>query len=167
MRLKVEVKSRFLGLGSKVELNYISSRASYFTEDLGNDVTLEMVSIPGGKFMMGTEDEEIERLVKKFNWSGFRREKPQHEVTVQTFFMGKFQITQAQWKTIASLPKIQKDLDLEPSYFKVNDLPVEKVSWEDANEFCQRISEKTGQVKRRRKSGIVEVQDPDSQAKKL
>ena len=121
-----------------------NKQAKLFKEDLGHDVTLEMVSIPGGKFMMGTEDEEIERLVKKFREEGFRREKPQHEVTVQPFFMGKFQITQAQWKAIASLPKIEKDLALEPSYFKGNDLPVERVSWDDVNEFLQRLSEKTG-----------------------
>ena len=142
---KVEVQSSgFLGLGSKVKLNRVGGRASYFTENLGNDVILEMLSIPGGKFMMGTEDKEIERLVDKFNWNGLRREKPQHEVTVQPFFIGKFQITQAQWKVIASLPKIEKDLDLEPSNFKGNDLPVERVSWEDAQEFCSRLSEKTG-----------------------
>ncbi len=40
-----------------------------------------MVAIPGGTFLMGTEDEEIEKLVKKFNWEGFGGERPQHEVT--------------------------------------------------------------------------------------
>jgi formylglycine-generating enzyme required for sulfatase activity len=70
-------------------------QSQYFREDLGNDITLEMVAIPGGTFTMGTEDEEIERLVKKFNWEGFRRERSQHQVTVPPFFMGKYPITQA------------------------------------------------------------------------
>ena len=118
-------------------------QAQYFTEELGNGVTLDMVHIPEGSFLMGTEEEEIERLVKKFSWDGFRREKPQHKVTVELFFMGKFQITQAQWKVIASLPKIKWDLESDPSKFKGDDCPVEQVSWDEAVEFCQRLSQKT------------------------
>ena len=120
------------------------SQAQYFTEELGNGVTLEMIAIPGGKFLMGTEDREIERLVKKFDWSGYRGEKPQHEVTVQSFFMGKYPVTQEQWKAVASLPKVQRNLEADPSKFKGGNRPVERVSWEDAVEFCQRLSKKTG-----------------------
>ncbi len=127
------------------EVKRESGQAQYFTQDLGNGITLDMVSISGGSFMMGTEDEEIERLLKKFNWEYFRREKPQREVTVKPFFLGKYQVTQAQWKAIASLPKVNRDLESNPSYFKGDDLPVEKVSWEDAVEFCQRLSKQTGQ----------------------
>ncbi len=121
--------------------------AEYYTEDFGNGVTLDMdmVYIPGGQFLMGTEDEEIERLVQKFNWDGFRREKPQHEVTVQSFFMSKYPITQAQWKAIASLPKVNRDLESDPSRFKGDDRPVESVSWDEAVEFCQRLSKQTEQ----------------------
>ncbi len=120
------------------------SQAQFFKEDLDNGVPLEMVSIPGGKFLMGTEDEEIERLVQKFNWDGFRREKPQHEVTVQPFFMGKYPITQAQWRAIASLPKVNRDLEPSPSNFKGDERPIEQVSWDDAVEFCQRLSKARG-----------------------
>ena len=120
------------------------SQAKLFKEDLGNSVTLEMVSIPGDKFLMGTEDEEIERLVKKFDTDRFRYEKPQHEVTIQPFFMGRYPVTQAQWKAIASLPKINLDLLPNPSYFKGDNRPVEQVSWDEAREFCHRLSEQTG-----------------------
>jgi formylglycine-generating enzyme required for sulfatase activity len=95
---------------------------------------------------MGTEDEEIERLVKKFGWEGFRWERPQHQVTVPPFFMGKYPITQAQWKAIASRTdlKVKQDLDLKPAYFKDSPdsdrRPVEKVNWYDAIEFCARLS---------------------------
>ena len=116
------------------------SQALFFSQNLGNGVALDMIAIPGGRFLRGTEDDEIERLVKKFNWHGFRREKPQQEVTVQPFFMGKFQITQAQWKAIASLPKVKLELRTAPSYFQGDELPVERVSWEEAEEFCQRLS---------------------------
>ena len=103
-----------------------------------------MVAIPGGKFLMGTEDEEIERLVKKFYWDGFRREKPQHSVTVEPFFMGRFPVTQAQWKAIANLPKVDRDLESDPSGFKGDNRPVEQVSWYDAVEFCKRLLRETG-----------------------
>ena len=56
-------------------------QASYYSEDLGNGISLDMVSIPGGIFMMGTEDEEIERLNNKYDTNWFNREKPQHKVT--------------------------------------------------------------------------------------
>ncbi|MFM6588651.1 MAG: formylglycine-generating enzyme family protein, partial [Microcystis panniformis] len=129
-----------------------SKQSQYFSEDLGNGITLEMVAIPGGTFTMGTEDEEIERLVKKFNWEGFRRERPQHQVTVPPFFLGKYPITQAQWRAIASRTdlKVKQDLDLNlnPAYFKDSPdsdrRPVEQVNWYDAIEFCARLSKLTG-----------------------
>ncbi len=126
-----------------------SKQSQYFREDLGNGITLEMVAIPEGTFLMGTEDEEIEKLVKKFNWEVFRRERPQHEVTVPPFFMGKYPITQSQWKAIASRTdlKVEKDLDFNPAYFKdrpdSDRRPVEQVDWYDAIEFCARLSKLT------------------------
>ncbi len=121
----------------------ITNRANrdgkYFIEDLGNGVTLDMVAIPGGSFMMGTEDEEIERLVKKFDEDWFRREKPQHQVTVPGFFMGKYEVTQEQYQAI---------MGKNPAYFKGDKRPVERVSWNDAVEFCKKLSEKTGRTYR-------------------
>jgi formylglycine-generating enzyme required for sulfatase activity len=109
-------------------------QAQYFVEILGDAVGLEMVSIPGGKFTMGAAQEEFE--------SG-EDERPRHLVTVKPFFMGKYPITQAQWRAIASLPKIKHDLDPNPSCFKGDHRPVERVSWYDAEEFCDRLSQKT------------------------
>ena len=126
------------------EVKREKGQAQYFTEELGNGIAIDMVAIPGGKFLMGTEDKEIERLVKKFDWEGFRREKLRHEVTVQSFFMGKYPVTQGQWKAVASLPKLKRDLEADPSQFKGGNRPVERVSWEDAVEFCQRLSKQTG-----------------------
>ncbi len=117
------------------QIKQTASQAQNFTvtEDLGNGIKLEMIAIPGGKFMMGSPEGE-----------GEDREKPQHEVTVQPFLMGKYLITQAQWKAIASLPKIERDLEPDPSRFKGDERPVERVSWIDAVEFCQRLSKQTG-----------------------
>ena len=140
-----------VGVNAKGEqIKKESKQSQYFAQDLGNGITLEMVAIPGGTFLMGTEDEEIERLVKKFGWEGFRKERPQHEVTVPPFFMGKYPITQAQWKAIASLTdlKVEKDLDLNPAHFKdrpdSDRRPVEQVNWNHAIEFCARLSKLTG-----------------------
>ncbi|NEO32353.1 MAG: SUMF1/EgtB/PvdO family nonheme iron enzyme [Symploca sp. SIO3C6] len=127
-----------------------NQQAKFFTEDLGNGVSLEMISIPGGKFLMGTEDKEIEKLIQKFNWQRFNREKPEHEVTVQPFFMGKYPVTQAQWRAIASRAylKVERELKPNPAYFQnsqdSDSHPVERVSWYDAVEFCQRLSKQTG-----------------------
>ncbi|MBD2359229.1 SUMF1/EgtB/PvdO family nonheme iron enzyme [Tolypothrix sp. FACHB-123] len=107
-------------------------QAEYFTEDLGNGVILEMVSIPSGKFLMGSPQGE-----------GDDDEKPQHQVTVESFFMGKYPVTQAQWKRVAALPKVNRDLEANPSKFKGDNRPVEEVSWYDAVEFCSRLSKYT------------------------
>ncbi|GCL60066.1 SUMF1/EgtB/PvdO family nonheme iron enzyme [Microcystis aeruginosa] len=133
-----------VGVNAKGEqIKKESKQSQYFSEDLGNGITLEMVAIPGGTFLMGTEDEEIERLVKKFNWDGFRSERPQHRVTVSSFYMGRYPITQAQWKAIAATAKIDIDLETNPSNFKGDELPVERVNWYQATEFCKRLSRET------------------------
>ena len=119
--------------GQKIERQQCQAR--YFTEDLGNSTTLDMVPIPGGNFTMGAPKNEK---------TSSDRERPQHQVNVQPFFIGKYPITQAQWRAVAALPRISRKLKPEPSNFKGDDLPVEKVSWYDAVEFCARLSKHTG-----------------------
>ncbi len=75
---------------------------------------------------------------------GEENEKPQHSVTVPSFFMSQYQVTQAQWKAVFGLEKIERNLIADPSRFKGNNRPVEAVSWEDATEFCKRLSQQTG-----------------------
>ncbi|MDB9459606.1 SUMF1/EgtB/PvdO family nonheme iron enzyme, partial [Dolichospermum circinale CS-545/17] len=120
------------------EIQRITKNANYFGEDLGNGVILEMVAIPGGTFKMGSPENE-----ERYHSS----QSPQHEVTVPPFFMGKYPVTQQQWRVVAALPKVNIDLKSDPSYFKgdgstslTNNLPVERVSWNDAQEFCARLS---------------------------
>ena len=126
-------------------------------------LALTMLWIPPGRFWMGSPQSEPERL---------EREGPQHLVQLQGFFMGQTPITQAQWREVAGwqpLPAERwgRELDPEPSYFQPrrnpkarsfsegrfsllpgeasSDLrPVENVSWEDAMEFCNRLSQRTG-----------------------
>ncbi len=70
-------------------------------------------------------------------------ERPQRQVTVPSFFMGKYPITQEQWKAVAALPKVNRDLKPNPSYFKGDHRPVEEVFWYDVVEFCVRLSRYT------------------------
>ena len=107
--------------GQEVRLE--AEKAQSFVQDLGNGIKLEMISIPGGNFVMGSPDSE-----------GRNNEKPQHEVTVSPFYMGKYPVTQAQYQQV---------MGYNPSHFKGNDRPVEKVSWDEAVEFCQRLSKQT------------------------
>jgi formylglycine-generating enzyme required for sulfatase activity len=107
-------------------INVNINAQSSFTEDLGNGVKLEMIAIPGGTFLMGSSENESERRDD---------ESPQHQVTVPSFFMGKYPLTQAQYQAI---------LGSNPSYFKGNNRPVETVSWDDAVRFCQKLSQRTG-----------------------
>ena len=109
------------------------STAKCFIQNLGGEINLEMVSIPGGSFIMGSPRNE-----------GYTEEYPQRIVTLQPFFMGKYPITQTQWKVVASLPQVNRSLNPNPSKFKGGILPVENVSWHEAQEFCARLQEKTG-----------------------
>ena len=127
-----------------------SRQAQYFTEELGNDISLDMVLIPSGSFWMGTEDSEIERLVKEYDHKWFREEKPQHKVTLPYLFMGRYPITQAQWQVVAGWEQVERELEPDPSEFKEDyegisrwQRPVDQVSWEDAKEFCDRLSRRT------------------------
>ena len=80
----------------------------------------EMVMIPSGSFLMG---------------SSFGYARPLHLVQVQSFAIGKYEVTQEEWKAIMST---------NPSSNKGSKLPVENVSWGDAQEFVQLLSQKTG-----------------------
>ncbi|MBD2143800.1 formylglycine-generating enzyme family protein [Sphaerospermopsis sp. FACHB-1194] len=135
---KIELikKSQSFGLTQKTELsvNKYQKQAQQFTEDLGNGIKLEMVAIPGGTFIMGSPETEDKST---------NDERPQHEVTIKPFSMGKYPITQAQWQAVAQLPQVNQELKPDPSRFKGANRPVEQVSWHDVVEFCARLSNYT------------------------
>ena len=106
-----------------------------YREVLGEGVELTMVRIPAGSFLMGSPEGESER---------FDDEGPQHEVTLDAFFMAETPITQAQWRTVAAWQKLERDLKPDPSQFKGANRPVERVNWHEALEFCLRLSQRTG-----------------------
>ncbi|MFM6323653.1 MAG: formylglycine-generating enzyme family protein, partial [Microcystis panniformis] len=101
-------------------------------EELEGGINLEMLEIPGGEFWMGSSEREE---------GAYPKERPQHKVKISPFLMGKYLVTQAQWRVVASLPKIERDLNPEPSYYKgYNRRPVESINWYEAVEFCERLS---------------------------
>ncbi|MBU6230591.1 MAG: formylglycine-generating enzyme family protein, partial [Cyanobacteria bacterium REEB459] len=108
-------------------INRKQASAPYQTLDLGQGVTLEMVLVPGGSFMMGSPTKEVDRKSD---------EGPQHQVTVAEFWMGKYPVTQAQYQAI---------MGNNPARFKGDNRPVEQVNWHEAMEFCDRLSKKLGQ----------------------
>ncbi|MEH2445625.1 MAG: bifunctional serine/threonine-protein kinase/formylglycine-generating enzyme family protein [Nostoc sp.] len=97
-------------------------QANFFIEDLGNGNTLEMVEIPGGHFLMGSPLTEKERNPN---------EGPQHLMTLQPFFIGKFTVTQEQYQAV---------MGMNPSSLQGAKLPVVEVSWNDAVNFCKKLS---------------------------
>ncbi len=102
-----------------------------FTENLPNGVTLEMVGLPAGQFLMGSPDSDPD---------AYQNEKPQHQVKLNSFAIGKYPVTQAQYQAV---------MGTNPSYFKNNPQnPVEMVSWDDAQAFCQKLSQITGKTYR-------------------
>ena len=95
---------------------------------------MKLVLIPVGKFMMGSPDSERGR--DKI----FQDEGPQHEVTLsKPFYVAVTEVTQAQY---------QRVMGTNPSEFKGATNPVELVSWNEATEFCKRLSEKSRQAVR-------------------
>ncbi len=119
--------------GEQVKSEQRTARS--FQEDLGYGVGLSMVSIPGGAFVMGAP---------KTGEAAKDSERPQHLVRVPSFFMGKYPVTQEQWFAVSELPKVNCDLDPNCSTFKGLQRPVECVSWDEAVEFCDRLSHRTG-----------------------
>jgi formylglycine-generating enzyme required for sulfatase activity len=128
-------------------------QAQGFAEPLAEGVALTQLWIPPGRFWMGSPETELERL---------EDEGPQHLAQLQGFFMGQTPITQAQWRAVAQWQpregeRWERELAPNPSRFQVggdtrllsenaftDDRPVEQVSWEDAMEFCRRLSQRTG-----------------------
>ena len=98
-----------------------------FTDDL-TGVPLEMIFITGGVFKMGSRV------------GGHDNEWPQRDVAVSDFHMGKYQITQAQWRAV--MGENPSRLRGDPT------LPVESVSWNDVKKFCEKISQMTGKMYR-------------------
>ena len=103
----------------------IPPAAGAITEKI-NGAEIQMLPIPGGTFLMGSPLSESGRDLD---------EGPQSSVTVQNFHLSQYEVTQAQYRAV---------MGTNPASFKGDDLPVESVSWNDALEFCRKLSSLTG-----------------------
>jgi formylglycine-generating enzyme required for sulfatase activity len=107
---------------------------SGYEQELAEGLAITMLQIPAGSFQMGSPASEAERR---------GNEGPQHRVQLQSFFLGQTPVTQAQWKEVASWSQVNLKLNPDPAIFKGANRPVEQVSWEEATEFCRRLSKRT------------------------
>lgn len=111
---------------STLTLNKVEKEGIYFEVQLTDNVNLEMISIPAGDFVMGTPETEQGRS---------KDETPQHKVSMEAFWVGKYPVTQAQYFAL---------MKENPSFFKDDRKPVENISWYEAEQFCQKLSDLTG-----------------------
>ena len=88
---------------------------------------IEMVFVKGGTFTMGATSEQ--------GSDAYSDETPTHSVTLSDFYIGKYEVTQAQWRAV---------MGNNPSYFKGDNLPVECVSWNDIQKFIKKLNAQTG-----------------------
>ncbi|MGM9843530.1 MAG: SUMF1/EgtB/PvdO family nonheme iron enzyme [Muribaculaceae bacterium] len=93
-----------------------------------NGVTFEMVYVPGGTFIIGGTEEQ--------GHDAYNSEKPTHNVTLSGFYIGKYEVTQRQWRAIMG--------NNNRCCFKGDNLPVERASWNDCQMFIQKLSNQTG-----------------------
>lgn len=120
-KVKTEVKivAVMLLLATVSGCRKAQSGVEIVTIQSGGTVEIEMIRLPGGKFFMGSE-------------RGIELERPVHEVNVKPFAIGKFEVTQRQWKAVMGGSNPSKFTDGD-------DLPVENVSWDDAQSFLKRL----------------------------
>ena len=91
-----------------------------------NGVKFNMMCVEGGTFMMGATADDAEAEAD---------EKPQHEVTLSDFHIGQTEVTQQLWQAV---------MGYNPSSFKGDNLPVESVSWDECQQFVEKLSQMTG-----------------------
>jgi formylglycine-generating enzyme required for sulfatase activity len=122
--------ARILRVGNTWEVQRQPLQLEGALEDLGGGVSLPLVRIPAGEFVMGSPDAEQGRSSD---------EGPQHRVRLREFWMGQTPITQAQWRAV---------MGTNPSEFKdqldSDQRPVERVNWREAMAFCRQLADRTG-----------------------
>ena len=87
----------------------------------------KMIKVEGGTFTMGCTNEQGEDCLDN--------EKPSHSVTVNSFYMGKYEVTQEEWEAV---------MGKNPSHFTGSNYPVEFISWSDIQLFIKRLNATTG-----------------------
>jgi formylglycine-generating enzyme required for sulfatase activity len=108
---------------------------------LPGGLLLELVEIPAGEFRMGSPRHEDFRNAYAYLPEATNVDvEAQRLVRLPAFAMARTPINQAQWRAVAKLPQVASPLDADPAQAKGDELPVECVSWNDANEWCARLN---------------------------
>jgi formylglycine-generating enzyme required for sulfatase activity len=105
------------------------SKITNFTDKFG----IEMIAVEGGTFWMGAQ--KTDPNAPNYDTDAYDGESPVHKVTLSDYYIGKYPVTQAQWKAV---------MGSNPSNFKGDNLPVEEVSWDDVQEFIRKLNAQTG-----------------------
>lgn len=117
-----------------------ASRQNYTENAFG--INMKMVYVQGGSYNMGCTGEQGSECDSD--------EQTVRYVTVSDFYIGQFEITQAQWQAVmgTSVYQQQSKAGESSTYGTGNDYPMYCVSWEEAKEFCRRLSQQTGKTYR-------------------
>ena len=142
-------ESREVGEQGEEKINGIitlPTKRSNYQERLPGGAMLDMIAVPAGSFFMGTATEDIEQVSRLETWfrpwqvaRWLRPEMPQHRVSVPAFYISKTPITQEQWQAV---------MQTNSSHFSGFRRPVECISWWDAVEFCDRMTQLIGKFYR-------------------
>lgn len=105
----------------------INSMTTAQKQRIIDNLVNNMVYVSGGTFTMGATSEQGSDV--------YNNEKPAHRVTLSSYYIGKYEVTQAEWRAV---------MGSNPSNFKGDNLPVENISWNDCQEFIRKLNSLTG-----------------------
>ncbi len=142
--LSPQIRSRRFTVPLSDSEGRIASRypalSSYFLEEIGNGVQIPMAVVPGGSFFMGSNAPAIPLAPI---------EQPIHKVSVRSFAIGVFPVTRAQWAQVSTFPKVSISLHQNVVAPSLSDqVPIDVVFWDEAQEFCSRLQRATGRAYR-------------------
>jgi formylglycine-generating enzyme required for sulfatase activity len=145
------IRSESIGEPPKLAIAKTASQAKYFIENLGNEIALDLVYVPGGKFLMGSPDRDFAEFIDRVQVTlrctpaqiaelrANYDERPQHQVEIPPLYVSKYPITQSQYRAITGT---------NPAYFPGDLRPVDSVSWHDARLFCDKLATLTNKAYR-------------------
>lgn len=137
---QLQMRSYAIGhVDSRGRVSNDLAQAPVLKETLDEVIAMELVQVPTGDFEQGSPDTEIRREPD---------ESPRRRVRLDTFYMGRTEVTQAQWAAVSQLPAVDIPLPPAPSNPAGADLPVSGVTYDQAREYCARLTHKLGRLHR-------------------
>ena len=123
-------------MDSSISSSFLSSDSDVISILVKNDITIDMVKVEAGTFMMGSAISKKQDAPTEMQHLDVQHEEPVHiETLVNDYYIGKYEVTQALWQIV---------MGNNPSYFKGDNLPVECISWDDCQEFIRKLNHLTG-----------------------